>query len=140
VVPILDPLPQWIDLIKKEGGMLSGPILAAGKRGGGWRKHWEAFLKDHWPHEWHPDQLRHSFGSYRMAQIKDSEQVAMEMGNSPAVVLKHYWNWKTLGRVAEIYWSLTPDVVMKTGRGMAEAQPGSLQPPVRKSQTPKKTT
>lgn len=140
VVPILDPLPQWIDLIQKERGPLSGPILAAGKRGGGWRKHWEAFLKDHWRHKLHPDQLRHSFGSYRMARIKDSDQVAMEMGNSPAVLLKHYWNWKTLARVAEIYWALTPDVVMNTGRGPAEAQSSSLRPPVRKRQSPKKTT
>ncbi len=34
---------------------------------------------------------RHSFGSYRMADIKNVYQVAVEMGNSPAVLKKHYF-------------------------------------------------
>lgn len=116
VIPIIDPLPLWIDLIKKERGLLSGPVVACGKKGGGWRKHWEAFLANHWPHKWHSDQLRHSFGSYRMAVVKNAGQVSMEMGNSPQVVLDYYWNWKTRGPVAEIFWSLTPETVMKSGK------------------------
>jgi len=35
--------------------------------------------------------LRHSFGSYRMEQIKNEGQVALEMGNSPKVVKDHYF-------------------------------------------------
>lgn len=112
VVPIHAPLSAWIEFIRKKRGLLSGPILATGKRGGGWRKHWEEFRAKHWQHEWHADLLRHSFGSYRMAKIKDSEEVSHEMGNSPAVVLKHYWNWKTKGAEAEKFWSLTPESVM----------------------------
>jgi len=114
VVSILDPLPLWIDLIRKERGVLSGPVLAAGKRGGGWRKHWEKFLTDHWKHKWHADQLRHSFGSYRMASVKSAGQVAMDMGNSARVVLAHYWNWQTKARDAEEYWKLTPETVMNS--------------------------
>ena len=34
---------------------------------------------------------RHSFGSYCMADIKNVYQVAEEMGNSPAMVKKHYF-------------------------------------------------
>jgi hypothetical protein len=30
--------------------------------------------------------------------------------------LNHYWNWKTKGADAEIYWSLTPEVVLKSGK------------------------
>ena len=82
-------------VIREKRGELSGPILKTGKRGGGWRDHWEAFLAAHWPDPWNPDQLRHSFGSYRMAQTKNAEEVSHEMGNSPAIVLEHYWNWKT---------------------------------------------
>jgi hypothetical protein len=116
VIPILDPLPLWIEFIRKKRGMLSGPVVATGKRGGGWRKHWEAFLAKHWKHEWHADQLRHSFGSYRMAVVKNAGQVAMEMGNSAQVVLDYYWNWQTKARDAESYWSLTPETVMNTTR------------------------
>jgi hypothetical protein len=33
--------------------------------------------------------LRHSFGSYRMEMVKNAGQVALEMGNSAAIVMKH---------------------------------------------------
>ncbi|HEY5895318.1 MAG TPA: hypothetical protein VIT91_19020 [Chthoniobacterales bacterium] len=39
---------------------------------------------------WKPNALRHSFGSYRMEATKNAGQVALEMGNSPAVVMAHY--------------------------------------------------
>ena len=32
--------------------------------------------------------LRHSFGSYRMEMVKNAGQVALEMGNSAAIVMK----------------------------------------------------
>lgn len=116
VITILDPLPLWIDFIRNKKGMLSGPVLAVGKRGGGWRKHWEAFLIKNWKHEWHADQLRHSYGSYRMAVVKNAGEVSKEMGNSPAILLRHYWNWKTLAPQALEFWALTPEVVMSKGR------------------------
>lgn len=34
--------------------------------------------------------LRHSYGSYRVATLKDPAKVAHEMGNSPRIVSKHY--------------------------------------------------
>ena len=36
--------------------------------------------------------LRHSFGSYRMETRKNAGQVALEMGNSAAIVMKHYFD------------------------------------------------
>jgi integrase len=39
---------------------------------------------------WKRNGLRHSFVSYRLASIKDAAQVALEAGNSPAMVFKHY--------------------------------------------------
>ncbi len=39
---------------------------------------------------WKPNALRHSFASYRLAETQNAAQVALEMGNSPAVVFKHY--------------------------------------------------
>lgn len=122
VITILDPLPLWIDFIHKKRGILSGPVVAAGKRGGGWRKHWEAFLANHWKHEWHADQLRHSYGSYRMAVVRNAWEVAKEMGNSPKVVLDYYWNWQTKARDAEVFWSLTPESVMGCEKNRAPAK------------------
>ena len=110
--PPLPVLREWIEFIREKLGELSGPILKTGARGSGWRKHWEAFLATHWPDVWNPDQLRHSFGSYRLAHTKNAEKVSKEMGNSPATVLKHYWNWKTQAAQAREFWALTPRVVL----------------------------
>jgi integrase len=40
--------------------------------------------------EWKHNGLRHSFISYRLAQIKNVHQVSLEAGNSPQMVFKHY--------------------------------------------------
>lgn len=39
---------------------------------------------------WHRNGLRHSFGTYRLARIKNVAQVSYEMGNTPKMVFKHY--------------------------------------------------
>jgi integrase len=40
--------------------------------------------------EWKDNALRHSFISYRLADVQDAAKVALEAGNSPAVVFRHY--------------------------------------------------
>ena len=40
--------------------------------------------------KWITNGLRHSFGSYRCAMLKDIAAVSYEMGNSPAMVQRHY--------------------------------------------------
>ena len=42
------------------------------------------------PFAWKHNALRHSFISYRLAAIQNIPQVAMEAGNSPQMILKHY--------------------------------------------------
>jgi len=42
------------------------------------------------PVEWKSNALRHSYASYRFAQIGDAGRVAGELGNSAAVVHRHY--------------------------------------------------
>jgi hypothetical protein len=42
------------------------------------------------PAVWKKNALRHSFISYRVADIQNVNQVAHECGNSPAVIFKHY--------------------------------------------------
>lgn len=44
--------------------------------------------------EWKADALRHSFASYRLALIKDLPALALEMGNSPAMIYRHYLDLK----------------------------------------------
>ena len=40
--------------------------------------------------EWKHNGLRHSYISYRLAEIKNVHQVSLEAGNSPQMVFKHY--------------------------------------------------
>ena len=40
--------------------------------------------------KWKDNGLRHSYASYRLAQIQNAGQVSLEMGNSPAMIFKHY--------------------------------------------------
>ena len=51
--------------------------------------------------------LRHSFGSYRMEMVKNAGQVALEMGNSAAIVMKHYFDIVE-AKAAEAYWNIRP--------------------------------
>ena len=56
---------------------------------------------------WKVNALRHSFGSYRMEQIKNAGQVALEMGNSASIVMKHYFEIVDAAK-AKAYWSIVP--------------------------------
>lgn len=40
--------------------------------------------------KWSNNVLRHSFGTYRLAQTRNESVVALEMGNSPAMIHAHY--------------------------------------------------
>jgi hypothetical protein len=57
--------------------------------------------------KWKRNALRHSFGSYRMEAVKNAGQVALEMGNSAAVVMKHYFDIVE-ARAAKEYWDIRP--------------------------------
>ncbi|MEY4385535.1 MAG: hypothetical protein RLY20_818 [Verrucomicrobiota bacterium] len=51
----------------------------------------ETAAEEGWtPFVWKHNALRHSFISYRVAQIQNVAQVALEAGNSPGMIFKHY--------------------------------------------------
>jgi hypothetical protein len=39
---------------------------------------------------WRQNALRHSFISYRLADLQDTNRVALEAGNSPQMIFRHY--------------------------------------------------
>jgi integrase len=57
--------------------------------------------------EWPQNALRHSFGSYHLAQFNDAAKLALEMGNSPATIFRHY-RQLVKPKQAERYWQLAP--------------------------------
>ena len=60
-----------------------------------------------WPH----NVTRHSFVSYRLADLANAGQVALEAGTSEAMVFRHYREVTTAPEAAA-FWSIRPD-----GRG-----------------------
>lgn len=65
--------------------------------------------------KWKHNGLRHSFISYRVAEIQNTNQVALEAGNSPAMIFQHY---RELVRPAEAkkWFAITPDAIPKPER------------------------
>lgn len=57
---------------------------------------------------WVRNGLRHSYISYRLAVVHDAARVALECGNSPGVIFKHYRELVTPEQ-AEQWFSICPD-------------------------------
>jgi integrase len=56
---------------------------------------------------WPINAMRHSFGSYWLAEFHDVNKLALEMGNSPTVIEKHYKR-AVKPKEAHRYWQITP--------------------------------
>ena len=99
IVPISDNLAAWLDLVEREGMVVPDKDLfrqaTALARKQGLR----------WPR----NVLRHSFISYRVAQIQDVNQVALEAGNSPAIIFKHYRELVTEEAAGEWFGVFPPE-------------------------------
>lgn len=72
-------------------------------------------VRDHlgfseWPH----DVLRHSFGSYYVELTHDLAKTALEMGNSPEIILRNYRSIVTPKATKE-FWAMTPEAILTAG-------------------------
>jgi integrase len=80
IIPISDNLLAWLKPLMREGKIVKDndfhrQITALA-----------GTLKIDWPN----NVLRHSFISYRIAIVQSADQVALEAGNSPSIIFKHY--------------------------------------------------
>lgn len=57
---------------------------------------------------WKHNALRHSFCGYRLAQVKNAAEVALEAGNSPQMIFQHYRKLVT-ERAAKEWFGITPE-------------------------------
>ena len=80
LVPVLPVLRSWLDPVRGEGRVCRWLDMhrELGK------------LKRASGVQWVRNGLRHSFGTYRMAIVQSEQQVALEMGNSPSMIFRHY--------------------------------------------------
>ncbi|HWX15574.1 MAG TPA: tyrosine-type recombinase/integrase [Chthoniobacterales bacterium] len=79
LVPIQPNLGKW--LMQFRGG--DGAIHYSRRK---FREAYRAAGMD----EWKMDILRHSYGTYRLPILKSADALALEMGNSPDIIFRHY--------------------------------------------------
>jgi len=79
LVPIQPNLGKWLMPFRGKGGAIYYSR----------RKFREAY-KAAGMEKWKMDILRHSYGTYRLPILKSADALALEMGNSPDVIFRHY--------------------------------------------------
>jgi integrase len=97
VIPISDNLVAWLTPLERKGKIVRTKEL---------QTHVPALaraLKMEWPR----NVLRDSFISYRIAVVQSADQVALESGNSPSIIFKHYRELTT-PEIAEKWFSIVP--------------------------------
>ena len=97
IIPISPNLVAWLALVPRDGLVIPDQDLY---------RQATALARKHgirWPR----NVLRHSFISYRVAQIQDVNRVALEAGNSPAIIFKNYRELVT-EEAAEEWFGITP--------------------------------
>ena len=83
IVPISENLSRWLAIAPRNGA----PV---------WPHSKDSFFKamrraaDNAKIKWKQNALRHSFISYRLAELQDVNRVALEAGNSPQMIFRHY--------------------------------------------------
>jgi integrase len=91
-IPLLDNLKAWLLPFKKDAGAVASHANMAFelhqlvKRVNAKRAERAAKETFTWKH----NALRHSFISYRVAETQNVNQVALEAGNSPQMIFRHY--------------------------------------------------
>ena len=83
IVPISGNLARWLAIASRNGARV-------------WPHSKDRFFKamvraaDNAKIKWKQNALRHSFISYRLAEIQDVNRLALEAGNSPQMIFRHY--------------------------------------------------
>ena len=111
IVPLTDNLSRWLAIAPRNGARV-------------WPHTKDRFFKamiraaDNAKIEWKQNALRHSFISYRLAEIQDVNRLALEAGNSPQMIFRHYRELATPEQ-ARTWFSISPaeaqNVVAMTG-------------------------
>ncbi len=97
LVPISDNLAAWLLPLERKGKVVRSTELVNQATA------LAAAVGVDWPR----NVLRHSFISYRIAIVKSADQVALEAGNSPAIIFKHYRELTTEEQAQE-WFSILP--------------------------------
>lgn len=100
-VKMSDNLAAWLLPYRKKSGPVSPPEVTM-------RRYRAKLIEKEAISKWIPDGLRHSFGSYHVAQCGDAGQTAHQMGHTSLRTLyKHYVD-AVVEEDAKEYWDILP--------------------------------
>jgi integrase len=91
---------EWLKPLAKREGKVVAPVNFRKQKA---EDKAAAGLKD----SWITNCMRHSFGSYWLAQFNDINALALQMGNSPTVIEKHYKR-AVRPKDAHRFWAISP--------------------------------
>ncbi len=100
LVPLPENLKTWLSPWREE----TGPIISITDPSGALN---DVAVKAKIPGGWRQNALRHSFISYRVAETGDVARTALEAGNSPKMIFRHYREVVTED-AAKVWFSITP--------------------------------
>jgi integrase len=100
LVPLTDNLKAWLAPWREA----TGPIVPISDSSGALG---DVAVKARIPGGWRQNALRHSFISYRVAETGDVPRTALEAGNSPKMIFRHYREVVT-GEDAKVWFSIMP--------------------------------
>ena len=101
---------EWLTPYRRSQGLVVDPIT--------FRKARETDKAAAGLDKWPVNALRHSFGSYHLAQFSDINGLSVQMGNSPEVIEKHYRR-AVRPKEAHRYWAITPGNITDHGKVVA---------------------
>jgi len=111
LAPLLPALAAWLLPLRQKTGHVVGytrnDMLCEARQ-----RHCKSGIKvrgEVFEFRWKPNALRHSYASYRLADIKDAARVALEMGNSPAMLFRNYRELVTEKQAAE-WFAVLPEI------------------------------
>lgn len=99
LVPIQPNLAAWLAPYRAQTGAVC-PWVRIGRTA-------SVLAKEHGI-QWPKNGLRHSYASYRLAQCQDAAKVALEMGNSPSMIFRHYREL-VMPQDANAWWNICPE-------------------------------
>ena len=106
IVPVSDNLGGWLEPLDRRGPVIPSASILKQARTLARERGIE------WPH----NGLRHSYISYRIAEVKNAAQVALEAGNSPAIIFRHYRELVT-EEEARAWFGIHPAGSVDSGNG-----------------------
>ena len=102
IVHICDSLKEWLTLHARK----AGPITVS-PRDDVFGEHLRDLIEKAGITDYPHNGIRHSFGSYHYEFHRNEQLTASEMGNSPAVIFRHYRNLVSPAD-AKLYWTIAP--------------------------------